>query len=409
VAKPTPVRDQRGQILIVTVLSMTVLLGVAALSIDASFMYDRRNLLFAAADAAAKSVATELHRNSSLTVADARNFAEEQVSAHGLVPGACNSPTTGVAGICLYLPPSTGPFTDVAGYVEVTVSEVTPTFFGYVLGFASATPGGRAVAGISPSPNCVVTLGSAIDALTIATGALTLHGCSIADGGGLAPLGAAITADSVSVASLDCAGVANCHPNSPPPTDPFAGLQPPAPVIPPGCVAPFDIIADTTINEVDLVKYYCGMTIGTAVVTFTPGVYQIAGPVTAKTAASNITLTGSDVMFFIAPGGLLDLSGSNVVTMNLSAPTSGLYRGILFYQQRGETAAARFLNTIGTLNLSGALYFPDAALAMKNDNGLSIDCSLIVAKTLTIRNNTDLNRSCAAYGVSPVQTISIAE
>ncbi len=62
VAKRTPVGDQRGQILIVTVLSMTVLLGFAALSIDASFMYDRRNQLYAAADAAAKSVAAELHR-----------------------------------------------------------------------------------------------------------------------------------------------------------------------------------------------------------------------------------------------------------------------------------------------------------------------------------------------------------
>ena len=164
--KRTPVRGERGQILIVTVLSMTVLLGMAALSIDASFMYDRRNVLHAAADAAAKSVAAELQRNSGLTATDARNFANQQVVAHGLVPGACGTTATGIAGVCLNFPPATGPFAGTPGYVEATVSEVTPTFFGYVLGFVSATPGGRAVAGISASPNCLV----ALNGLTIERG-----------------------------------------------------------------------------------------------------------------------------------------------------------------------------------------------------------------------------------------------
>jgi hypothetical protein len=41
---PSPGGD-RGQVLILTALSMTVLLGVAALTLDASFMYDKRNKL----------------------------------------------------------------------------------------------------------------------------------------------------------------------------------------------------------------------------------------------------------------------------------------------------------------------------------------------------------------------------
>src|SRR6476646_2725538 len=39
---PTPARDDRGQILILTALTMTVLLGISALAIDASFAYDKR-------------------------------------------------------------------------------------------------------------------------------------------------------------------------------------------------------------------------------------------------------------------------------------------------------------------------------------------------------------------------------
>ena len=56
--------SERGSILILTALSMTVLLGIAALSIDISFMYDKRNRLHAAADAAAKSGAFEVRRDS---------------------------------------------------------------------------------------------------------------------------------------------------------------------------------------------------------------------------------------------------------------------------------------------------------------------------------------------------------
>ena len=230
--KGTPVRGDRGQILIVTVLSMTVLLGMAALSIDASFMYDRRNLLHAAADAAAKSVAAELLRNGALSATDARNFAEQQVVAHGLVPGACGTMATGVAGICLNFPPVSGPFASVANYVEVTVEEVTPTFFGYVLGFVSATPGGRAVAGISASPNCLV----ALTGLTLNGATLTLHnGCGIVDGPGfLLNGGASISAASVSTAAGSCAGVPNCTPLSPAPLDPLATLTPPPNPCPPG-------------------------------------------------------------------------------------------------------------------------------------------------------------------------------
>jgi Flp pilus assembly protein TadG len=53
---------ERGQILILTAISMTALIGMAGLSVDTSFMYDKRNRLSAATDAAAKTAALEVHR-----------------------------------------------------------------------------------------------------------------------------------------------------------------------------------------------------------------------------------------------------------------------------------------------------------------------------------------------------------
>ena len=182
--------------------------------------------------------------------------------------------------------------------------------------------------------------------------------------------------------------------------------------MPPSCVAgPFAIDASDTITaDVDAYKYYCGMTINDGVVvTFLPGVYHIAGPVTAKTPTSNVTLLdlGAGVTFFIAaPCGSFDLPESNGVTLNLRAPDAGPYKGILFYQERGNMNAATILKDNGSL--TGALYFPGATLTMRDDLDPS-DCMLIVANNLTIENNTDLIRDCASYGGSPVQTITVAE
>ncbi len=123
--------SERGSILILTALSMAVLLGIAALSLDVSFMYDKRNRLHAAADAAAKSGAFEVQRNSSISLTDLQTFANQQVSAHGFNPA-------GTTSVVVHHPPTSGAFIGNAGYVEVIVSEPTSTFFARILGHGPA-------------------------------------------------------------------------------------------------------------------------------------------------------------------------------------------------------------------------------------------------------------------------------
>ena len=84
------VRGERGQILLLTALSMTTLLAMAALSIDASFMYDKRNRLYAAADAGAKSAALEVRRGNT-TPANLQAFADHGVGKPTLPAGDTNS------------------------------------------------------------------------------------------------------------------------------------------------------------------------------------------------------------------------------------------------------------------------------------------------------------------------------
>src|SRR5207245_2941529 len=50
---------ERGSILIMTALTLTGMLGVTALALDAAYMYDQRNRMGAAADGAALAAAQE--------------------------------------------------------------------------------------------------------------------------------------------------------------------------------------------------------------------------------------------------------------------------------------------------------------------------------------------------------------
>src|SRR4051812_4739690 len=172
--------SERGSILILTALSMTVLLGIAALSVDASFMYDKRNRLHAAADAGAKSAAFELQRNSSISLTDLQTFANQQVSAHGFNPA-------GTTSVVVHPPPASGAFTGDTSYVEVIASEPTSTFFGRILGWTSMTPAARAVAGTSNNLACIIALrGMGIPySIELGNMEMTLDGCGVAAGGDL--------------------------------------------------------------------------------------------------------------------------------------------------------------------------------------------------------------------------------
>jgi Flp pilus assembly protein TadG len=182
---------ERGQILIITAVSLVMLLSVAALAIDASYMYETRNQLHAAADAAAKVAAIELRRQSSLSITELERFAGEQVNAMGLSAAACGA--TSGASVCLYHPPQTGPFNcanlpgDCTSFVEAVVSQQKTTFFARVLGRFVMTPAARAVAGVSPGPNCMVVFDHVLLDLNAATNVIHMETCSLVINGQASP------------------------------------------------------------------------------------------------------------------------------------------------------------------------------------------------------------------------------
>lgn len=428
--------DEKGQLLIITALGLVMLLGVTAFSIDASFMYDRRNRLYASADAAAKSGAIEVRRyaNPSATVpplTSLEKFADQQVASHGFTP----SRQGGTASVVVNHPPSAlSVFNGNPNYVEVIVSETTPTFFGKLLGRLNMNPGARAVAGISGGPNCLVIFDH-VSLKISGTSTVDMPNCSMVIGGTSGPTAPA-TSDLLNEADIDAKGVGvvhtgftgcdtggNCFLRSgqpvtygvAPPTDPLGtlpALADPAPFV---CGAPFVISANITISVTDYDKYYCGFEFDGGTLTLNAGNYYVNGPMTARTPGTDVVINSTDAMIFLSAAlGRVDLE-SNHVELNMTAATSGTYEGILFYQHRGTPVAtiAEFGKNLTILAVRGAFYFPTANIVMKNEvssGTMTNPCTLIVAWAVEVDVAAFvLDNACTIFGGSPILTVSIAE
>jgi len=407
--------DDSGQILLLTVLSLTALLGVGALVLDASFMYGKRNRLSAAADAAAKSAGIEMFRNAGVTQASLEAFADQQVSAHGFTPQRSG----GTTAVVVNRGPSMGAFAGNANYVEVIVSEATSTFFASVLGLTSMTPGARAVAGLTSSGACLIVLGTGTTALSIGNTTIDMPGCTVEDGGNLETtnINADINASSISVGGTctgtGCPNMGNMQTGVlTPPTDPLAGL--PSPANPGSCSA-----VTPTVGSTLSPGCYSNITFPLkGSYALDPGIYYMTGPMLLD--ATGVILSGTGVMFYFSGSAATGpcvvgvtagcISVGNNAELHLSAPTSGTYTGILMFQDPLNHLNVDFYGNNPEYDLQGALYLPGADVYFRNGLGYTTTCMLLVARTFFINNgNGSFSNSCPGFGGSPIKSSGIVE
>jgi hypothetical protein len=372
---------------------MVGLLGIAALTLDASFMFAKRNRLHAAADAAAKSAALEVLRNPTVAQGSLETFADQQVAAHGLTPVRLGGTTT----VVVNRGPSSGMFAGNTSYVEAIVSEPTGTFFGKILGWVSMTPGASAVAGAGNPSSCMIIN----DDLSIGNTQLTMNGCGISVGDDLAgtnPQSAILGSPSpivgvVGTCTGTCGAMGTLQTGAPAPVDPLAGLALPAD--PGGCTAG----TAPTLNP------GCYTSIADTVTTLNPGLYYVTGTVNI-----GANLTGNNVTLFLTGSG--KLYAQNNRRISLTAPTTGSYIGIAIFQDPADTNNFETGQNF-TLDVSGVVYMPGVDVDFPNSLSFtSRNCTLFIAKSLTIRNGSgELNASgCgSAYSGAAFLWTSIAQ
>lgn len=125
----------------------------------------------------------------------------------------------------------------------------------------------------------------------------------------------------------------------------------------------------------------------------TIGVYTVPGE---ANPGVTIILTGT------TPG---SLSISGTTTVNLFAPTSGTYAGMLFIQAPGATTDNNnTLNGTASTTYNGAVYFPNGQITMNGTAGNQTRCLMIVGYTVKFAGNANVQNDKTGCKNPPLQT-----
>lgn len=86
----------------------------------------------------------------------------------------------------------------------------------------------------------------------------------------------------------------------------------------------------------------------------------------------------------------------------MSAPSTGTYEDILFYQDRRAPSGSSQVNRINGNSdslLTGAFYFPTQQLQINGTAGLDFNCAQFVARTVEFAGNGAITNTCpGGYG-----------
>ena len=205
--------------------------------------------------------------------------------------------------------------------------------------------------------------------------------------------------------------------------DPYAGLANPSPG-----TCTYNPFSGPGGSQITLTPgTYCGgLTVsGYNNVYFTAGTYYIANGDLRVTGSNNVSCTnctgGAGVTFVLTQttNNTADIGGVAISSENnisFSAPSSGQYAGVLFYQDRraptGTMTSTTRNFTVTSLNnvtLNGAVYFPSNRIEVSSVNniGASATCTVWIGRYIKFSsyNNTSI-AGCASFGTTPATIVT---
>ena len=384
---------ERGAVLVLVTLLLPVLIGFMALAIDVGYLYTVKRKLQTVADAAALACAYQMQRAKPCTYQNgANNAAALDVPAlYGVAWSELNTSQP------------------AANQVQVQVTHAKPTFFMKI--FAINSINVVASARAEMRPNCVYTLdASASNSFQTGTGAnLQSPGCGIFVHSNHASAFNAVAGSMVNALTIDIVGNKTTSGSvTPTPMVGVTGIGDPLAALPDMVPGACDHVNLTVKRTTTLYPgVYCG---GIAislkpVVTFSPGIYYLVGG-GLNTGPGYSSVIGTGVTFFNTqslptyPYGPIIIGAVNGESFQLSAPTSGAYKGILFYQDRKIASGATSVFGGGAaqpLQLTGTLYFPTTNVSYQGQSTtIAGSYTNIVAKNVLFNGASRLNYQLGA-------------
>ncbi len=402
-----------GQMMLLVTVALIVLMGLAGLATDFGLLWTEKRQIQTAADAAAVAGALAVVSGGNVTTA-----AKTDSSVNGFTDGI-NSVTVTVNN-----PPATGSYAGDSNAVEAIVTKPEQTYFLRVLGYNSVAIMGRAVAHTGAHDCIYVMDPSANNALVTSGGSNLSSGCGIvvnssSTSGLVASGGACISAAAIGVNASSESQAACVSPaatfNVPRVSDPLAYLTEPTP----GTCTPSTTSGHgyTATNGATISQgTYCGgITVqGGATLNLNGGLYILDGGGLTVSGGSNII--GNGVTFYNTGTSSLQykpITVSGGSTTSLTAPTTGNYAGILFFEDRGlSTNNNNQKNAISGASgaqFTGALYFLNSELDFTG--GSNAAYTVIVADILNITGGTTVNSNYSTLGgASPArETAALGE
>jgi Flp pilus assembly protein TadG len=448
-------RDERGQATTFMALFMgLIMLGFIAFALDVGYLFQKKRMAQAAADAAAIAAAEE-----GATTANGQNAANVAAKLNGFDTTLGTNPATVTLSTL-----STGNYSSTqavpTNWVTAVVSQPINTFFleafNKTMSTVTVSASSVAAGGLNSSA-CLCLKGTSGTDLSMSNGAkFTGSNCAISENssssnaitvigganlcaqaiGTVAAWNGASNGPNVNNGGVVCAtaalvpGVAACAPAMPNvPVDATCSADPYSLIVGGGksyTVGPGSTYGTTKSSANGNMVCYNGLTLdgNSDIATLNPGIYVINGGVGLHFMSGGPNLGGNGVLFYLTNGAMLTIdqganmnlvAGGNTKSGGGSAPSTGIYNGILFYQDPGYPAAANDatsdagdsagISIQGGTNIyiNGEILAPLAAVTVGNGSGTTINTN-ILAKTLnmygggTLTNTATTNLGSVSAG-----------
>lgn len=408
------VKSDEGSTSIMLAILSTAIVGAFGLMIEVGFWRYKQSNIQSTADMAVLAGAYQYIIENDKRMTRVAAFADASE----------NSYDDTIGNLTVNIPPVGGDYTDEDA-VQVVIEQEIPTFVSHMFLTKPVTATVSAVAklGGQTSKACVLALSDS--GTTISVGGnvtVTLDGCgmhansdddSAVDAFGNVTIRAACLSASGGVdfsgRELDLDECSTPRENQPKINDPYSDVSVPTDADTMSCNNAYNLGKGKNSQLVmpipalngGVVKI-CNSSIDLSnTVNLMPGTYIFDGTEINFKAWGE--LVGDDVtLIFMNDAKITGLNGNN--TLNLTAPRSGDYEGIVMYADRETTRSDEWdFKGNADISLTGVVYLPTLDVDYGGGAGTnSTECTQIVANTVSFTGNSGFNSNCEAWGTRDI-------
>jgi hypothetical protein len=393
--------SEAGSVAVQIGLALSVLIGMAGLGTEGTFLIFKHRQMQSAADSAALSGAMAL---SQAFPRDSRSEARAVAAQLGFNNGVNQTAVT------VNVPPLSGAQAGNTEAVEVIISQPQDLAMMRLFGKQTVNVGTRSVAVRSDTGRfCILALDpAASQAMYVSNNAVVLNpncGVAVNSTSNTALImnnnavinGPVLTSGAWSLANNAELNGKPLIQHGPAVADPYANVQLQSA---PPCTAQSGSGSNNVTRNLTPAHFCSGWDFKNGLVlNLAPGTYYIDGQLSIK---NNVVVNGAGVTLVINGNYAIDIN--NNATINISAPTSGDYAGLAFFGLRNATSTVlqKFSNNT-VLNIQGAVYFPNQILEFDNNGATTAQgCTHVIGRIVQMMNNVELKNDCSATGVKPL-------